>query len=231
MACKYAEYGCIEKIKRKEILEHEENAQLHIGTTIIAFDKLTKKMATFESERAYMNARLLKPSNVITHTFKMTAFTQHRDNSDIFYGPPFYTSAKGNKVCARVHAYGKDNTNGRGTHISVEMCLMKGENDDYLTWPFTGTVTFELLNQLKDRGHHKGTFTFPQNHPASQRVVDDEIAEVGFGIDQFIGNTETELGLVEYLLSANSEFLRNDTLIFRVSVQVPSYSPWLECTL
>ena len=231
MACKYAEYGCIEKPKRKNVLEHEEDAQLHIGTTIIAFDKVKKKIATIESEQAYMNARLPKASNATTHTFKMTEFTQHRDNSDIFYGPPFYTSPKGSKVCARVHANGKDNTNGCGTHVSVEMCLMKGDNDDYLTWPFTGTVTFELLNQLKDRGHHKGTFTFPQNHPASRRVVDDEIAEVGFGIDQFIGNTETELGLVPRVLSTNSEFLRNDTLIFRVSVQVPSYSPWLECTL
>ncbi len=161
----------------------------------------------------------------------MTEFTQHRDNSDIFHSYPFCTSPKGNKMCARVHADGKDNTNGRRMHISVEMCLMKGENDDYLIWPFTGTVTFELLNQLKDRGHHKGTFTFPQTHLASKRVVDDEIASFGFGIDQFIGNTEIELGLVPRVLSTNSEFLRNDAIIFRVSVQVPSYSPWLECTL
>ncbi len=109
VACKYAIYGCEEKRKRKEILEHEENTQF---------------------------------------------------------------------------ANGKEHTNGSGTHVSVEMCLMKGANDNYLTWPFIGTVTFELLNQLRDRGHHKGTFTFPQTHPASQRVTEDEMASVGFGIDQ-----------------------------------------------
>lgn len=234
VACKYAIYGCEKKRKRKEILEHEENTQLHIGITVIAIDKLTKKVDKLETEQAYMymnGIRSSKPSNTTTHTFKMPEFTQHRNNSDIFHSPPFYTSPNSNKMRARVHANGKEHTNGSGTHVSVEMCLMKGANDNYLTWPFIGTVTFELLNQLRDRGHHKGTFTFPQTHPASQRVTEDEMASVGFGIDQFIGNTETELGLVEYLWSANSQFLRRDTLIFRVSVQVPSYSPWLECTL
>ena len=228
VACKYAEYGCEEKATRKDIREHEQNDQLHLGTTIKATDELKKKMAKLE---AYIYPRLSKRSNTTPHTFKIPEFTQHRNNSEIFHSPPFYSSPNGSKMCARVHANGKENTNGRGTHVSVEICLMKGDNDDYLAWPFVGTVTFELLNQLKDRGHHKGTFTFPQNHRASHRVVEDEIASVGFGIDQFIGNTETELGLLEYVLSPNSQFLRNETLIFRVSIQAPTCSPWLECTL
>ena len=31
--------------------------------------------------------------------------------------------------------------------------LRKGKYDDYLTWPFTGTATIELLNQLEDKNH------------------------------------------------------------------------------
>ncbi len=229
--CKYAEYGCKESSTRKEMKEHEKNDQAHLRTTIKAADELMIKVAQLEKQQDYILALLPKPSNMITHHFKMENFTQSRSVSGVFFSPSFYTSPKGFKMCARIYANGKDNTNGRGTHISVETCLMKGDNDDYLTWPFVGTVTFELLNQLKDRGHHKGTFTFPQNHLASYRVVDDEIATDGFSIDQFIGNTERELGFVLHRLAVNTEYLKYDSLYFRVSVLVPSYNPWLERTL
>ena len=49
----------------------------------------------------------------------------------------------------RIYPYGdrKDN------YISLYCHLMRGENDDHLKWPFKGTITITLLNQLKDNGH------------------------------------------------------------------------------
>ena len=44
--------------------------------------------------------------------------------------------------------------------VSVFAHLMKGENDDYLPWLFTGEVTVQLLNQLEDNRHHSETITF-----------------------------------------------------------------------
>ena len=32
---------------------------------------------------------------------------------------------------------------GKGTHISVITYLMRGENDDDISWPYTGTITIE----------------------------------------------------------------------------------------
>ena len=32
---------------------------------------------------------------------------------------------------------------GKGTHISVITYLMCGENDDDISWPYTGTVTID----------------------------------------------------------------------------------------
>ena len=32
---------------------------------------------------------------------------------------------------------------------------MKGQHDDHLQWPFTGTIIIELLNWLEDKGHYK----------------------------------------------------------------------------
>ena len=73
-------------------------------------------------------------------------------------------------MCIRVDANGW--SSGNGTHISVFAYLMKGDNDDSLTWPFTGSITFELLNQLEDNNHEAITIgpllltccSFPYKH-------------------------------------------------------------------
>ncbi len=109
-----------------------------------------------------------------------------------------------------------------GTHVSVYAYLMKGDHDDTLTWPFTGSVTVELLNQLEDKNHHKMTLTFPAE---SQRVVGGERAAHGYGRLDFISHAD-----LDYNASANTQYLKDDTLVFRVSAEPPDHRPWLECT-
>ncbi len=101
---------------------------------------------------------------------------------------------------------------------------MKGDNDDSLSWPFTGTVTVELLNQLEDKNHHKKTTHIPSRRCASQRVVDGERGE-GYGWPKFISHAD-----LAHKPLTNSQYLKDDTLIFRVSAEAPDYKPWLECT-
>ena len=50
---------------------------------------------------------------------------------------------------------------------------MKGDHDHDLFWPFLGEVTFELLNQIEDKQHHKLTVQFEDNEN-SQRVMEGE---------------------------------------------------------
>ena len=108
---------------------------------------------------------------------------------------------------------------GKGTHVSVFAYLMKGDNDDYLTWPFTGTVTIELLNQLEDKNHRNGTDTLPADDKASQRVVDGKRAQVGCGWSKFISHT-----YLDHKPATNCHYLVDDSLSFRVTVQVPKLS-------
>ena len=66
-------------------------------------------------------------------------------------------------MCFRVNANGS--ADGEGTHVSVlVICSSHEARETMMTpcqsWPFTGTVKIELLNQLEDKNHHKGTFTF-----------------------------------------------------------------------
>ncbi len=101
---------------------------------------------------------------------------------------------------------------------------MKGDNDDSLSWPFTGTVTIELLNQLEDKNHCKKTLTYLAEGGVSQRVVDDERGG-GWGYPEYISHAD-----LAHDPLTNTQYLKDDTLIFRVSAEAPDYKPWLECT-
>ena len=128
-------------------------------------------------------------------------------------------------MCIRVDANGACEGRGKGTRVSAYACIMKGDNDDSLTWPFTGSVKFELLNQLEDKNHYTHTTApFPADNVASKRVVEDERG-TGLGRQQFISHNE-----LDYNSDKNCQYLKDDILIFRIIVQVPDYKPWLECT-
>ena len=68
-------------------------------------------------------------------------------------------------MCIKVDCNGFGD--GEGTHVSVYAYLMRGENDNHLPWPFTGTITVELLNQLEDDNHYSDDTTLLPNHKAS----------------------------------------------------------------
>ena len=169
-----------------------------------------------------MLPKSVSPVTVAPVTCRVTDFDMHKTDNDVIYSPSFYTSTNGYKMCLRIDANG--NGTGEGTHVSVFTCLMAGEYDDYLTWPFTGTVTIELLNQREDINHHKETRTFPAKLLASQRVVHGERG-LGRGHHKFISH-----GNLARKPHKNIQYLKDDTLIFRVSAEAPDYKPWLECT-
>ena len=202
VACKYAKVGCEEKPLRKDVKKHEEDVQLHLQVTTDKVLQLTE-----------MNFKLC----TVPRTIRLTNYLKHKRDKDLFYSPPFYTSYTGYKVCLRVDANGRGT--GEGTHVSVGAYLMKGDNDDSLSWPFTGSVTVKLLNQLEDKNHHKLALT----EVACQRVVDGEIALCGRGWYKFIYHAD-----LDYNAHENTQYLKDDTLVFRVSGQLLDYKPWLE---
>ncbi len=165
----------------------------------------------------------LESSNLSkTVTFRMTDFLKHKSDKDLFYSPPFYTShTTGYKMCLWIDADGWDD--GDGTHVSVSYHLMKGDNDDSLSWPFTGRVTIEILNQLEDDNHYKEMNPFKTG---TRRVVGGETAKFGGGWAQFISHAD-----LDYDAKTNTQYLKDDTLVFRVSVKIPNYKPWLEPTI
>ena len=145
-------------------------------------------------------------------TFKVKDFAHKKKNYVDYY---YYskTSCYGYSMKIEVHAGGANS--GKDTHISVFVFVIRGPNDQNLTWPFIGTVKLELLNQLADKNHHNKVLTFTEKNNTQ--------ADHGLLLYEFISHSELNH-------SADRQFLMNDTIYFRVTVSVGNSKPWLKCS-
>ena len=82
--------------------------------------------------------------------FTISNFLYYKKNSLRWDSQPFYSHPGGYKLKLQVWPNGFKSC--KGTHVSVFVAVMRGENDDQLKWPFTGEVTVRLLN-LDHDGH------------------------------------------------------------------------------
>ena len=142
--------------------------------------------------------------------FLMTEFRKHKLNQEQWLSPAFYTHFGGYKLCITVDANGSEE--GHGSYVSVYVNLMKGEYDNHLKWPFTGSISIQLCNQREDRGNFEEQimFTYDASEIAG-RVREGVLAEQGLGIPTFIEHAK--LG---FNSKKNIEYLKNDCLRFRV---------------
>ena len=212
VTCKYAAVGCQKKCLRKALEKHEQDSRLHLGVTTKCVLRQQNEIAQLKKELSVLRTMLNKAT---PFTIKLPNFSKKKSDNEALFSSPFYTSVIGYKMCLKMVANGW--YDGKGTHISVYAHLMKGDNDDYLTWPFIGTVTFELRNQLEDKNHHKKTTAFPADDVASQRVVTGETLINGWGYHTFISHAD-----LNQPVASNCRYLVNDSLTFRVTVQVPA---------
>ena len=113
----------------------------------------------------------------------------------------------------------------KGTCVSMWAYLMKGKYDDQLEFPFRGTVKIELLNQLEDNNHHKGSYTYEGVEDGNMRVTVGDMTKSANGVPEFIRHTD-----LEHNAAKNCCYLKDDCLVFRIYVEIPSYKPWLQCT-
>ena len=101
---------------------------------------------------------------------------------------------------------------------------MSGAYDNILEWPFQGEVAVELLNQLEDKNHVKEVMQFDESAPPECRQIEVRKRHgVEYGVPDFISHSE--LSLNSFL---NRQYLKDDTLYFRVSVTATfKTKPWL----
>ena len=108
--------------------------------------------------------------------------------------PPFYTHSHGYKF--RIDVCPQGYGDGEGTHVSIYACLMKGQFDDHLKWPFRGEITIQIVNQDGDHDHVEKTIPYNDDTP-----------------DAYAGrvtgkNKASEWGLPEFFLLAHLGYNR-----------------------
>ena len=199
VACAYESLGCAVRMLRKDIKKHQENddkVHLHLSLQTVCILK--------EQHKTLSEGEAL----VFKHASK-------KENNEEFKPIPFYTSLGGYKMCISVVANGFGD--GAGTHVSVITALLEGRYDDQLHWPFQGTVTYELLNQLSDDKHHSILVIYDAD-------CDMQVGSCR-GFTKFLPHSS-----LCHDPATNTQYLLDDTLYFRVSVTVANHKPWLVCT-
>ncbi len=116
---------------------------------------------TKELEKLRLHVETIAPVQIV-----MTDFEEHKKDGDRWYSEGFYTHPGGYKMCLNVDAGGCGD--GKGTHVSCSVCLMRGKFDSTLKWPFRGNITIQLLNQQGNNGHHAETVNFDKEEPDTQ---------------------------------------------------------------
>ena len=79
--------------------------------------------------------------------FQMINYSEFKRSGKVWYSAPFYV-ADGYKMCLAVYA-GGDGT-GRGSCVSISLCLMQGEFDEELVWPVE--LPFHLVVEILKHG-------------------------------------------------------------------------------
>ena len=184
--------------------------------TAIKLNQTAQTTRVLQDKIASLQETTMKAKRDMIYSFRMTKYFKKKTADDYFYSQPFYTSSNGYHMHIRVYPNG-DCNGGQGTHVSVYAELTQGRYDQQLSWPFVGNVTIELLNQLADEKHHSMTICIcPENNI--------NIGS-GLGYTEFAPHSRLSHDPVK-----NTQYLKDDTLYFRVSVEVKGCKLWLECT-
>ena len=197
--CEFESIGCMARIYRTEVETHTREArEKHIDLAMDALSFRERQHKTLSHGEAFV--------------FKVSGYCEKKTKGEIFYSQAFYTHPDGYKMCVRVD-FSRDG-DIRGNHLSVFILILQGQNDVKLRWPFQGSVKYELLNQLEDDNHHTKVSRFTDTDKL-------DIANMK-GYPSFLPHA-----LLLHNFIKKTEYLRDDTLYFRVSVKVDNLKPWL----
>lgn len=217
VSCPYAAVGCNKRLFKKQLEEHK--------LSIDHLEMAVKKIALLTEELKPKDKVCLPPV-----VFKMEEFEFHQDNDLEWDSPPFYTHPRGYKLYLKVYANGAGQY--ENTHLSIFVCLMHGENDDDLVWPFRGVVSFEVLNPNSDTDHKEGKARFLQmKRSEKNRKVSAAQGKsgVGWGVANLLPIFNDSDSFDSDDMNSVDDYVSDDCLHVRVSqVTVSDHNkPWL----
>ena len=225
--CKFSILGCDAKLPRKAMEHHvatstEHSTEFllqHVTKLTVLVSQLCAKSGVSNplEQKTWLENKTLQKEPVSPWIIKMMGFHDKKKDDEQWFSDPVYSHFGGYKMCLNVDANGCGD--GRGTHVSLFFCLMRGDNDANLKWPFKGTIKVSLLNQLEDGQHHtKDLLSLHSEIPERyrERVTGRERAASGWGLPKFISLRD-----LNCCGKKNCQYLKDSALFFRVDCFKP----------
>ena len=200
--------------KRRELEEKVEHVSREEKETFQGeIEKLRKQMEHFVDSLTQQCYSVQGYIGLFPTEFTLSGFEQLLQNGQEWRSSPVYSYLEGYRFCLSVTVGGHNSE--KGEHVSVHVCLMRGEFDNRLAWPFRGKITVQLLNRLADRNHATGVIHFSEHTPAvyGERVMEGG-GEVGRGWGQQKFISHSDLG---HNAMKNRQYLVDDSLRFRIT--------------
>nr|XP_015222735.1 PREDICTED: TNF receptor-associated factor 1-like isoform X1 [Lepisosteus oculatus] len=119
----------------------------------------------------------------------------------------FYTNTYGYRLKARLYLNG--NEQGKGTHLSLYLMILKGDFDSLLQWPFSEMVKISIINQ----GNKEDSVVYhlaPNSSLVQALKKPCEIGNVPFGLSCFMS--------LEELYRRRAELVHDNTLFAKIEI-------------
>ena len=228
--CEYYRVGCETKMARVKKQTHDEkNIENHLMLTkqklLSTEDKLANAIQQINALKFLMQtsvqwmvklttmATLFESGDQICPVILKVSEYSEKVKGDInWYTKSFYTHDMGYRMCLCIYAGGYAYGKGKGTHLSMFLYVMKGINDDNLTWSLQGKFEVKMLNQISDSEHLSVTISFDDsNEYHAERVTEGEMADVGWGERyELISNEDL------HKATETCQFLKDNCVYFEV---------------
>lgn len=132
------------------------------------------------------------------------------------YSPPFYSSAAGYKMCARIYLDGDGA--GKRSHISLFFVVMRGDYDSLLQWPFQQKVRMSLLDQtpaVAPRYRSDVIEVFKPNTSSSSFQRPCSEMNIATGCPLFAPKS----------VLSSDRYVRDDTIFVRIEISLAGLRP------
>ena len=219
VACPYSDLGCRTLSKRRLLDSHvEASKDQHLKLTMKRVSQLTRIIIESSLDTSSELSLTTHPWLCNSKLFpsmpwiiRLDDVAKKKGAGVQWMSDPFFTTAKGYKLCLEVHpgGYGEKYKD----HISIYTVLQRGPNDDNLSWPFHKTVKVTLLNQLEDRLHHVDTTDFGRAKEECTQIKPGAQSATGWGRPKFIPHTDLNKSQ-----SQNCQYLEDDCLFFKIEL-------------
>ena len=138
--CDFKHFGCDVKLPRRDLPAHiSESLVSHMRPMLQVVARLEAENKQLKDQVARLHINT--PATALNLT--MYDLEKHIKEGTPWFSPSFYT--QGYKLRLQVYVSDDSDTNNLCTTIFI--CLMLGKLDEYLKWPFQGTVVVELLKE------------------------------------------------------------------------------------